>query len=212
MTRLLIAGATGLVGSRVLDLALADDRIARVVAPTRRTLPHHGKLVNPIVDFAALPGDAEWWVVDGAVGALGTTRAAAGSAAAFRRVDHDHALAVARHVRAAGAARFALISSMGADPRSRFLYPRTKGDVEAAVHALGFASLTLVRPGLLGGVRVEFRAGERIAGAILRLAAPVLPPRYRVSAVDAVARALIHAAIAGPPGTTILEARHFAGS
>jgi uncharacterized protein YbjT (DUF2867 family) len=210
MTRLLIAGATGLVGGLALQRALADPRVARVIAPTRRALEPHPKLDNPLVDFAALPDAANWWAVDGAIGALGTTRASAGSAAAFRRVDFEIALDLARRVRAAGATRFALTSSMGANPRSHLLYPRTKGELEDAVRALGFPSLTIVRPGLLGGDRHEFRAGERVAAAILRAATPVLPRRYRISPADAVARMLVDAAIAAPPGVAIVEADRLA--
>ena len=147
MTRILIAGATGLVGGHVLSRALADDRIDSVIAPTRRPLATHHKLTNPVLDFSRLPADADWWAVDGVVCSLGTTRASAGSAEAFRAVDFGLQLAVARHTRDHGAERFALTSSMGADPGSRFLYLRTKGELEVAVTHLRWRSLTIVRPG-----------------------------------------------------------------
>jgi len=206
MTRLLIAGATGLVGSRALASALLDPRIAQVVAPTRRPLPAHEKLVNPIVSGDDLQPDAAWWSVDGALCAIGTTRARAGSAAAFRAVDLDHALAIARNVRRGGAGRFALTSSMGADSRSPFLYTRTKGELEAAITALGFESLTIVRPGLLEGQRSERRALEAVTGIILRAARPVLPLWARPSPAATVAAILVEAAVGGAPG------RHIVGS
>lgn len=212
MTSLMITGATGLVGRQALALALDDRRVDRVVAPTRRPLAAHTKLDNPIVDFARLPEAAGWWSVDGAICALGTTRAAAGSAEAFRLVDFDHALNVARLVREHGATRFGLISSMGADPASRFLYTRTKGELEVAVRRLAFPSLTIVRPGLLGGERDEFRATERIAAAVLRVAAPLLPPAWRISPAAAVASVLVEAAVAGAPGITVVEAARLAGA
>ena len=209
--RILLVGATGLVGSHVLARLLADDRVAAVVAPTRHPLATHVKLENPIVDFAKLPVDAEWWAVDGAICTLGTTRAKAGSDQAFRQVDHDYPLAVARLARDRGAARFALNSSMGADASSRLLYPRTKGEVEQAIRALAYASLTIVRPGLIGGTREEFRAGERIASAVLGALAPLLPRRYRISPATAIADALIDAAINGAPGIHIVEAERLSG-
>ena len=210
MTTLLIAGATGLVGGRALVLALADRRIDHVVAPTRRALAGHPKLRNPVVDFDRLPTDADWWSVDAAICALGTTRAAAGSADAFRRVDHDFVLDVAERVREHGATRFALVSSMGADALSRFLYTRTKGEVEDAVRRLCFASLTIARPGLLGGDREEFRPTERAAQILFRAAAPLLPARLRISPAEVVARALVEAVVAVRPGETIIEAAEFA--
>lgn len=204
--RILLVGATGLVGSNVLAKLLTDVRVQAVVAPTRHPLAAHAKLENPVVDFARLPVDAEWWAVDGAICTLGTTRAKAGSDQAFRQVDYDYPLAVARLAREHGATRFALNSSMGANASSRLLYPRTKGEVEQAIRDLAFPSLTIVRPGLIGGERNEFRAGERIAAVVLGALAPLLPRRYRISPATAIADALIEAAIEGASGVHMIEA------
>lgn len=206
MTRILVVGATGLVGRHVVAQALADERITRLVAPTRRPLDAHPKLDNPLVDFARLPAEAEWWGVGGAICALGTTRATAGSDEAFRMVDYDYPLVVAQLAHRHGATRFALNSSLGADAKSRLLYPRTKGEIEAAIGAIGFASLTIVRPGLIGGDRDEFRLGERIASVVLGALGPLLPRRYRISPADKIADALIDAAVAGAPGVRRIEA------
>lgn len=211
MTRILLVGATGLVGSHVLAQVLVDHRIDGVVAPTRRALPPHPKLTNPLVDFAELPAGAEWWAVDSVICTLGTTRGKAGSDEAFRRVDRDYVLAVARLVRSHGAIRFALISSLGADASSRLLYPRTKGEVERDIQALGFFSLTIVRPGLIGGARGEFRAGERVASAVLGMLGPLLPRHYRISPAAIIAEALIDAAVMGGPGVHIIESERLSG-
>jgi uncharacterized protein YbjT (DUF2867 family) len=207
---LLLAGATGLVGRHVLEQALADPRIARVVALSRRPLPTHPKLENPQVDFSNLPRNAPWWAVKGVVCTLGTTMRKAGSKEAFRRVDHDYPLALAQIARAHGATTFALNSSMGASVHTNNFYLRTKGDVEAAVAACDFPSLTIVRPGLLGGHRVEFRFGERLGLVTLRLLGPLLPRRYRISPADRVARVLLDAVVSARPGTLIVEAETFA--
>jgi uncharacterized protein YbjT (DUF2867 family) len=202
---LLLVGATGLVGQAVLQRALGDPRVARIIAPTRRSLAPHPRLDNPIVDFDRLPSEAPWWRVDGAICTLGTTIRQAGSREAFRKVDHDYPLAVARFLRAHGTVAFALNSSMGADPNSGNFYLRTKGDVETALNACGFPSLTVVRPGLLGGNRAEFRLGERAALIVLRVIGPLLPRRYRISPADHVAAALLDAAIAAAPGRHVVE-------
>lgn len=130
--RLLLVGVTGLVGSEVLKLALAEPKIEALVVPTRRPLSiTHPKLVAPVVDFDALPTHAAWWNVDGAICALGTTIKTAGSRGAFRKVDNDYTLAVARLAQAHGASRFAVISAKGANSRSPFFYSRVKGELEA---------------------------------------------------------------------------------
>src|SRR5262245_35785762 len=167
VTTLFIAGATGLVGGQALALALADARVTRVIAPTRRPISAHTKLENPRLDGLIDDAGREGWRADGAICALGTTRAIAGSAAAFRAVDHDLVLAIARRLRDGGVERFALVSSLGADPRSRVLYTRTKGEVEEAIGRLAFPSLTILRPGFLDGERAESRPLERAALAVL---------------------------------------------
>lgn len=205
---LLIAGATGLVGSHALRLALEDARIQRVIAPTRRPLPVHPKLLNPIEDFAHLPPLAPWWRVDGVVCALGTTMAKAGSKAAFEAVDLDMPLAVARLALRQGAQAFALNSALGADPNSRVFYSRVKGELEQSLRALknpGFTSLTFVRPGLIGGKRPELRRGESLAIMATRLLSPLLPRRYRLVPAERIAHHLVETALAAAPGVTVLE-------
>ncbi len=210
MTTLLIAGATGLVGRIVLAKALDDPRIGHVIAPTRSALAPHPRLTNPIVDYDALPQDADWWHCDAVICALGTTRAKAGSDAAFFRVDHDYPLAVAQAARAHGAQAFALVSAIGADAGSRLLYNRTKGEVEASIAALDYPSYTIVRPGLIGGDRDEFRPAERVSEAILRVFGPVLPRGWRISPAENIASALIEAAVKASPGRHIISADRLA--
>jgi uncharacterized protein YbjT (DUF2867 family) len=210
VTKILLAGATGMVGAAALTQLLADAGVDEVVAPTRRPLPPHPKLRNPIMTSEDLQPDANWWAVDGAISALGTTRANAGSVAAYRAIDYDYALAIARQVHDGGAKRFALTSSMGADARSGFVYPRTKGELEDAIHALGFWSLTVVRPGFLGGYRREHRPLERVLGALLRVAGPVLPAGARISPATTVAALLIEAAVTGPAGHHIITSKTIA--
>lgn len=210
MTRLLIAGATGLTGRIVLERTLADPRVGHVTAPTRSALAPHPKLTNPIVDYDALPLDAAWWACDTVICALGTTRAKAGSDAAFWRVDHDYPLAIAQAARTRGANAFALVSAIGADPQSRLLYNRTKGAVEASIGALDYPSYTIVRPGLIGGDRKEFRAVERISQGVLGLLGPALPRGWRISPAENIAQALIDAAIAGKPGRHLITAADLA--
>jgi uncharacterized protein YbjT (DUF2867 family) len=204
MTTLMVLGATGLVGRFVLNQALANRRITRVVAPTRRPLPVHARLVNPQVDFEQLPEDADWWRVDAVVCALGTTIAKAGSKAAFYRVDHDHPLRAAQLARANGAHSYALNSSLGADAASRVFYARTKGELERDLQALGYPSLTFVRPGLIGGEREESRPAEQIGVMVSQWLRPLLPARYRVVPAERIAHHLLQAAVAARPGVHVV--------
>jgi len=199
-----VAGATGLVGGRVLRRLLDDPGTARVIAPTRRPLPAHPKLDNPII-ASGWPATAG---LDEAYGCLGTTRGDAGSADAFRAVDLDLTVAFARAAKAGGARRFGLVSSAGANAASLLLYPRTKGEAEKAVAGLGFETCVIARPSLLLGERARPRPAERLGEAVLGLAAPLLVGpwrKYRAISADAVAAALIASVRGRFPGALTLE-------
>ena len=202
---IVLLGGTGLVGRQILKLALADEQVGAVTAPTRRQLPPHPKLHNPIVDLNRLD-DAEWWATDAVLCALGTTIKQAGSRAAFREVDYTFVVNAATLAKNAGCPNFVLNSSLGADAGSGNFYLKVKGELESALQGLGFASLTLVRPSLLdGGPRPERRFGEEIGlwfGTRLR---GLIPARYRPVSTKAVAQAMLEAALASKPGVHVIE-------
>jgi uncharacterized protein YbjT (DUF2867 family) len=202
---MLLCGATGLVGREVLRMALDDPAVSRVVAPTRRPLPTHPKLVNPVVDFEQLPTDADWWQADAAICTLGTTLRDAGSPEAFRRVDFDYVLAFAQLARAGGARAFALTSSLGADAASRYFYLRTKGEVEQAVRALGYPSLTVVRPSLIGRERQRRRLLEHVGMRLLQALAPCVPRRYRIVPAEKIAYTLLRSAFDMASGCAVIS-------
>ncbi|MBE3024394.1 NAD-dependent dehydratase [Janthinobacterium sp. GW458P] len=208
--KLLLVGATGLVGSEVLRLALTDARITAIVAPVRRPLPPHPRLSAPLIDFDQLPPDASWWQADAVICTLGTTMKVAGTRQIFSRVDHDYPLAVARLALAAGTRTYVLNSAAGADAASRIFYNRVKGELERGLEQLGFASLTHVRPGLIGGERAVARAGEGAALRILRVLGPVLPRRWRINPAPRIAGALLEAALAAAPGVHIVGSAQLA--
>lgn len=202
----LVAGATGLVGRELVRQLASDEAWHEVRALTRRPLPadlRSPRVVEVAVDYAALGQAPAWAEATHVFCALGTTMKRAGSAEAFRRVDVDHVAALARATRARGARHFLLVTAVGASPASRFFYNRVKGEVEAAVAALGFPSLTIARPSLLLGPRGEWRLAEQ-AGKVLGV---VAPPRWRPVHAAQVARALIDAARRDAQGVTILENR-----
>jgi len=209
--KILLAGATGLVGSHVLAQLLAAPECSAVVAPTRRALDVvHAKLDNPLVDFAQLPAQAPWWQADAAICALGTTMKQAGSREAFRRVDHAYPLAIARLARQHGATAFALNSAFGADPRSRLFYNRVKGELERDLQALGYPSLALVRPGLIGGERAQTRVAERTAAVVLGMLGPLLPRRYRINPAARIAAALVDSALRPRAGCQVIGSERLA--
>ena len=210
MTRLIVLGASGLVGQQILVQALANDSISHIIAPTRRPLAdvqrRHAKLENPIIDFDQLPADALWWKADAILCALGTTMRQAGSQAAFYRVDHDYVVDAAKYAFAAGTTCFVLNSSMGAKLNASSFYLCVKAETERDLAGLGFISLTLVRPSLLdGGERPEKRWGESLAISFSKLLGPLVPKRLRPVTTSKVAATMISAALKATPGVTVIE-------
>jgi uncharacterized protein YbjT (DUF2867 family) len=198
LTPFLVAGASGLVGRALVGRMLADGAGPGVVAVVRRPLGIAGSRLSEVVsDFGRLEA-AEVPRVRTAFCALGTTMAKAGSEAAFRAVDLDAVVAFARLARRAGAARFLLVSSLGADPRSRVFYSRVKGEAEEAVKAVGFEGVALFRPSLLLGEREESRPAERVAAAASGLLSWAMAgPLERWKPVEASAVAAAMLAVSG---------------
>lgn len=181
-----LAGASGLVGGHVARLAAAD-----TVALVRREMAGL-RLPQRVVDFGAL--DLGELRVERVYCALGTTIRKAGSQAAFRLVDFDYPMALARAARAAGATDFRLVSSVGADARSSNFYLRVKGELEEALAGLGFASLMIFRPAVLLGDRGESRPGEMVGKALSVAVGPLLLgplAKYRATRAEDVARAMV---------------------
>lgn len=191
--KVLLAGATGLVGGLLLRGLLADATVSDVYAPVRRTLAvSHPKLHTQPVDFSALPA---FGPLDEAYLALGTTIKVAGSQQAFRAVDFEASLAVARAAVQAGARRIGLVSAAGANARSAVFYNRVKGELEDALRPLPLDGLVIARPSLLLDGRSHLgqppRLAESLVMPIARLIAPLTPGTYRPIHAEAVARALL---------------------
>lgn len=194
MTRIAaVAGGTGLVGRCILDGLLADPSVTAVHALGRRAgSVSHPKLTWQVVDFTALPALPR---VDEVYLALGTTIKTAGSQAAFRAVDFDANLAVARAACAAGARRAGLVSAMGADAKSKVFYNRVKGELEDALATIPFDGLVIARPSLLVGNREALgqpaRPLEKLGLAATKVIGGMLPANYRPIRAEDVARALL---------------------
>lgn len=201
-----LAGGSGLVGGTLLRALLADVDFGRVVSVGRRVLPlADPKLSQVMLEFAASDAFDGLAAPDVAFCCLGTTIRRAGSQQAFRAVDQVAVLAFARAAQSAGARTFVHVSSMGADPRSRIFYSRVKGEVEAAVAGIGFASACALRPSILDGPRQENRPFERVGLAVTRTLGPLLG-KYRPTPVERVAAAMVAVAKAPTPGPHVLEA------
>ncbi len=203
----LIAGATGAVGRAVLDQLLQEGRFGLVKVLTRRPLGLRDSRVqellftgeNPAQLGAALKADAVFCC-------LGTTIAAAGSKAAFERVDYHLVLELARACKQHGAQQFLVVSALGSSARSLAFYSRVKARMEESVRELGFASTSIIRPSLLIARRAERRLAEEIGQKLAPLLNPLLRgelAKYRAVRAEDVAAAMVQLAKAQAPGATV---------
>lgn len=166
----LIIGATGLVGSHLLQLLLKDDRFSAIKVFSRRSTGlQHPKLQEHIINFDRQEEWKHWLTGDVAFSALGTTIKKAGSKEAQYKIDHTYQYNFAQAAAQNGVPVYVLISSAMANEHSRIFYTRMKGELERDSKALPFQNIHIIQPGILTGERKENRAGERIGIKVLRL-------------------------------------------
>lgn len=203
----IIAGATGLVGKAILEGLLADRSVGAVHSLGRKKPSvQHPKLTAHVIDFTALPALP---LADELYLALGTTIKVAGSQAAFRAVDYDANLAVAKAALAAGVKKVGLVSAMGANPQSTVFYSRVKGELENAVAKMPFDGFVIARPSMLVGNREllgqPVRRGEVLAFELGKTLGFLIPANYKPIEAATVAKALLNAVPAAKGKTVLLS-------
>lgn len=193
--KLMLLGATGLVGGELLQNLLQWPQLTRVYAPCRRAPKQsHRKMVLLQSELQALLSQDFDFELDGIINCLGTTIKKAGSQEAFRMVDQQLPLLAAKQAQRAGAKLCFSVSAVGADAGSAFFYNRVKGELEQQLMQLNFAQLYLYRPSLLLGARPEYRLGEHLASKIMPLTNPLLrgsASRYRAIEAKTLAQAIM---------------------
>jgi len=149
-----LAGASGRVGSHVLEGLLQLPEYSRIIAVTRRPLGRDSpRLANRIVVFAQLEAQLKGQTCNAALCCLGSAYPATGSEAEFREAVQVNVLAFARAAKLAGAQRFVMLSCHTADTRSRHTAARAYGETLEGLTTLGFEALDVLLPGPLLGLR-----------------------------------------------------------
>lgn len=177
----IVIGATGLIGSAVVDRLAASDHISKVVTLTRRSSPHSSvKVINHVVDFENLQVNSLFESADILFSCLGTTLKQAGSIEGQRKIDLDYQYAIAELAANGGIKHYLLVSSSGANEKSRSAYLKMKGELEQKIKSLPFTRISIFQPSLLIGERSEYRFGEKL-GSLLIPALCLVPllRRYR---------------------------------
>ena len=187
----LVLGATGLIGDLLTHLLTESTRYNTVKVLVRNSLTwKHPRMQEVLFDYERPNGLLTQ--ADDVFCCLGTTMKKAGSKEAFRKVDYQYPMDIARRALENGAKQFAIVTSMGADPESSFFYNRVKGEVERDLTAMRFPALFIFRPSLLlGDRRNDNRLGERLVEGAMRLLSPLIPAKYKGIEASKVATAML---------------------
>ena len=195
--RIALVGATGLIGSSLIQYGVGRSDLFRIIGIARREapLPQGARMELLVAETAGWPDAIAAANADVLVCALGTTWAKAGKdEATFRAVDHDLVLACGKAAKAAGIRQIIMVSSVGADAGAKNFYLRVKGEAEQQLGKLGLTRLDVLRPGLLRGPREERRPAEKLG----MLASPVADlllhgqfRKYRSIKAEVLVRAII---------------------
>lgn len=197
MKTAIIIGATGLVGSQLTNRLLSDNRYKLVKIFVRKsTSLNHPKLKEHIVDFDKLETWKHDISGDELFSAMGTTIKKAGSKEAQYKIDFTYQFEIAKAASENGVEKYFLVSSAGANVKSRNFYLRMKGELDEKVAELPFKQINIFRPSILAGERKERRRGEEIGTSARKFFAQIIPPlrKYRPIEAIIVAEAMIKTA------------------
>lgn len=189
----IVIGATGLIGSNVVEHLVKADHVSRVIAITRRPMAHVSeKVENHVIDFNALSDNKCLFSGDILFSCLGTTAKQAGSISAQREVDLEYQYSAAKIAFGQGVSHYLLVSSSGAKQQSLSSYLQMKGELEAKVQGLAFKHISILQPSLLLGQRERPRLAEGLGSKILPLVCK-LPgmKRYRPIHGEQVAQKMV---------------------
>jgi uncharacterized protein YbjT (DUF2867 family) len=212
--KVILFGATGMVGQGVMRECLLDPEVTQLLTVGRHaTNQKHPKLREIVVPDLSDLANVEQQLAgfDACFFTLGTS-AAGLTEEKYSRVTYDLTLSVARTlVRLNPGMTFIYVSGMGTDSseRGRVMWARVKGRTENALLGLGFRRAFMFRPGLIvpmHGIRSRttlYRVGYAIMAPLVPLIRRVFPDA--VTTTERVGRAMLAVAEHGNP-RAVLEA------
>lgn len=205
----MIAGATGAIGSVLLELLNDSDQYLEIHCIGRREPSISGeKIKAQIVSCDELDQFNFQHAIDDVYCTIGTTIKVAGSVESFKKVDRDYVYQVGKLAQRLNVKTCSVVSAIGADAQSSNFYNQTKGEAEKLLQSLNLSSLRIFRPSLLYGDRDEFRLKEMAGFLVLTIMSPLLLgpwKKYRPISLKQVATAMYESAQKDFPAVKIFE-------
>jgi uncharacterized protein YbjT (DUF2867 family) len=203
----ILAGASGLIGSHLLDTLLNAQEYDEVLVLVRKELPlQHKKLVQLVINFDKLDEHAKAITGHVVFSCLGTTKAKTPDTELYRKIDHDYPIKLAQLAAEHGVKQFHLVSSIGANAKSAVFYTKLKGETEEDIQKAGIQTLHIYQPSLLTGDRKDRRFGEKVFTALFKVIDPLLIgglKKYKSIPAATLAHAMYKKSLEGAKGTFI---------
>tara|TARA_B000000437_G_scaffold199631_1_gene162313 strand:- start:204 stop:860 length:657 start_codon:yes stop_codon:yes gene_type:complete len=191
----LLFGATGLIGSHLLNLLISNNNYSKIKVFVRSSIElNHQKIEIIQTDFNNLKNHKEEIKGDDCFFCIGTTKKNSPDKNEYKRVELEVPKQVAQIAKSNLVNSFVFVSSGYADPKSSGDYLKFKGLVEEELKRLNFSKLGIMRPSFLLGNRQEKRVGEKIGIFVFKLLSPLfLGPLKKMKPIHSatVAKAMV---------------------
>ena len=199
MKKAILLGASGFVGSNLLDELLDNSDYEKVTIVVRKNLNiSHPKLKTLIGDYHSLPELKENIVADEIFIVLGTTKKNTPNKDEYYQIDHDYPVLAAKIAKGNGVKSIFIVTAVGANANSRNSYVKTKGQVERDIISLDFQHTHIFRPSMIMGTRKEKRQTEKSIIKLWSVINPILIGKYlnKYKGIDGknIAKAMINSA------------------
>jgi uncharacterized protein YbjT (DUF2867 family) len=200
----IIVGASGLIGSKLLNILLVKQGYSEVLSISRKKLKlENVKLTQKVIDFDHLADYSDLITGHAIFCCLGSTRNQTPDLAEYRKIDHDYPIELAKIAFKNSVQEYHLISSIGANAGSSNFYTKMKGETEADLKAVGVPSVHIYQPSILIGHRKKPRKTERFAIGFLKIFSPFFwggLKKYRPIAAQDVASAMYNQSLKNKKG------------
>ncbi len=198
MKKAIVYGASGLVGSYILETLLNNVNYEQVIIVVRKDQNiQHPKLKTIIGDFNSLPEVVKDIEADEVFVALGTTQKKTPDKKLYYQIDHDYPVLAAKLAKENGAKAVFLVSAIGANAKSSIFYTKMKGETEQDIINLNLDHTYIFRPSMILGDRKESRPLEKVFIGIFKLINPLFMGgmnKYKgIEAAD-IAKAMVNSA------------------
>ena len=152
-----VIGATGLVGSALVQELTDDPQVAEIRILSRRALTYASDKIKVIQTDLSQPEPSAFDNATALYCGIGTTRKKTPDQKQYIAIDHGITMAAAKAAKSKGVSEVHLISAVGADVKSNIFYSRLKGEIERDLIALNFDRTLIYQPSILIGPRAEKR-------------------------------------------------------